>query len=154
MTHQPEEHAAPVDETRADAQAHLGPPPNDLNLFALLRLLRSAGRALLAQTALHGQLARVEWAEERNRLLHMLLATLFGFACGLTLLLLCSTLVLLLSWTTPYRIPALLGLLLVHGLGCAAAWYRFRLLAARGSASFAATREELAADLALLKSRL
>lgn len=148
MSHTTAEEAAGV------KQAPAAPQAPELNWFALLRLLRSAGRALLAQTALHGQLARVEWAEERNRLLQMLLATLLGFACALTLLLLCSTLVLVLSWATPYRIPALLGLLLVHGLGCVIAWRRFQALAARSSESFAATRAELAADIALLKSRL
>lgn len=154
MTHHPEEESARVSEAPAEPHAHLGPAANQLSLFALLRLLRSAGRALLAQSALHGQLARVEWAEERQRLLQMLLATLLGFACALTLLLLCSTLVLVLSWATPYRIAALLGLLLLHGLGCAIAWYRFQVLLARSSESFAATRAELAADIALLKSRL
>ena len=156
MTHLPEEQTAPVDKTRADAHVQSEVPAEGagLSLFKLLCLLHSAGHALLAQTALHGQLARVEWAEERNRLLHMLLTTLFGFACALTLLLLCNTLVLVLSWDTPYRIPTLLGLLLVHGLGFAVACHRFRLLAARSCESFAAIREELAADLALLKSRL
>lgn len=126
----------------------------DLNLLALLRLLRSAGRALFAQAALHGQLARVEWAEEKNRLLQMLLTSLLGFACLLCVLLLGNALVLALSWATAYRIPALLGLLAVHGLGGLLAWRRLQALAARSSQGFAATRAELAADIDLFKRSL
>ncbi|MWV17377.1 hypothetical protein F3I16_15140 [Pseudomonas sp. L-22-4S-12] len=123
-------------------------------MLALLRLLRSAGRALFAQAALHGQLARVEWAEEKHRLLQMLLTSLLGFACLLGVLLLGNALVLALSWATPYRIPALLGLLTVHGLGGLLAWRRLQALAARSCQGFAATRAELAADIDLLKRSL
>jgi len=41
-----------------------------------------------------------------------------------------------------------------YGLGAGFAWRRFAALAALGSQSFAATRAELAADLALLRSKL
>lgn len=148
----------PQDELPHSAEAPAAEQPRtdpiDLSLLAVLRLLRSAGQALLAQAALHGQLARVEWAQEKNRLTQMLLLTLLGFAGLLCLLLLVNALVLALSWATPYRIPTLLGLLLAHGLGCLLAWRRLRTLAARSSQGFAATRAELAADIALLKSAL
>lgn len=139
-------------EAHAAAQPRTG--PTDLNLLAVLRLLRSSGQALLAQAALHGQLARVEWAQEKNRLIQMLLISVLGFACLLCVLLLGNALVLALSWATPYRIPAFLGLLFVQGLGCLLAWRRLQTLAARSSQGFAATRAELAADIALLKSYL
>lgn len=141
-------------EAPAAAHARADQAGNDLNLFVLLRLLRSAGRALCAQAALHGQLARVEWAEEKSRLLHMLLTALFGFACLLCLLLSGSALVVALSWNTPYRLPSMLGLLLVHGLGSLLAWRHLHALAARSEQGFAATRAELAADIALLRSAL
>ncbi len=136
------------------------PPPaaeqaaDGLSLFALLRLLRSAGRALFAQAALHGQLAWLEWAEEKQRLLHILLTTLFGFACLLCLMLLGNALVLALSWATAYRIHALLGLLCLHGLAGAIAWRHLHRLLRKSRTSFAATRTELAADIALIKSTL
>ncbi|MEO4046035.1 phage holin family protein [Pseudomonas sp. CAU 1711] len=122
--------------------------------LAVLRLLRVAGRALLAQAALHGQLAQQEWAQEKTRLQQLLLAGLLGFACLLVLLLLLNALLLALSWDTPYRFATLLGLPLSHALGCALAWRRIRMLLARGDTSFAATREELATDITLLKSKL
>lgn len=123
-------------------------------LFAWLRLLSLAGPDLLTHMSLHAELLQVEWAAERTRLRQMLLTVVFGFACAITLLLLSSVMVLALSWDTPYRIAALLGLLLIQGLACALTYWRWRLLVARGNARFAATREALAADIALLESLL
>lgn len=130
------------------------PAADGLSLFAVLRLLRSAGRALFAQAALHGQLVWLEWAEEKQRLLHILLTTLFSFACVLCVMLLGNALVLALTWATAYRIHALLSLLCLHGLAGAFAWRHLHHLLGRSSASFAATRAELAADIALIKSTL
>lgn len=136
----------PTSQASSDATA--------IHPLTVLRLLRSAGGALFAQAALHGQLARVEWAEEKRRLGQMLVVTLLGFACLLCAMLLVTALVLALSWETAYRIPALIALIAVHALGIAIAWRRFQALSALGSRTFAATREELAADIALLKSKL
>lgn len=124
------------------------------NALRAARVLRAAGAEMTAQAALHGQLAQVEWAEEKRRLGRMLLTTLLGFALLQCLMLLIAVLVLALSWQTPYRFPALLALVLVCGLGSAVTWRRLQALVASGDQSFAATRAELAADFALLKSRL
>lgn len=136
----------PTSQASSDATA--------IHPLTALRLLLSAGGALFAQAALHGQLARVEWAEEKRRLEQMLMVTLLGFACLLGAMLLVTALVLALSWETAYRIPALIALIAVHALGTAIAWRRFQALSALGSRTFAATREELAADITLLKSKL
>ena len=96
----------------------------------------------------------MKWAEEKQRLLHILLTTLFGFACLLCLMLLGNALALALSWVTAYRIHALLGLLCLHGLAIAIAWRHLHHLIGKGSSSFAATRAEVAADIALIKSTL
>lgn len=118
------------------------------------RMLRTAGGTILSQAALHGQLAWVEWEEEKNRLLKMLVVTLLGFACLLCVMLAAGALVLACSWETGYRIAAMTILLLLYGAGTALAWRRFQALAALGAHSFAGTREELAVDLALLRSHL
>lgn len=125
-----------------------------IHLLRLLRLFRSAGSALLAQTSLHGQLLAVEWAREKQRLLAMLLVILLGFACLLAIMLLGAALVLALSWETDYRIPAVLGVIALYGLGLAVAWWHFKRLAALGDSVFAGTRSELAADLQLIKDAL
>lgn len=125
-----------------------------IHLLALLRLVRTAGSAVLAQTSLHGQLLAVEWAQEKQRLLAMVVVILLGFACLLAIMLLGTALVLALSWETDYRIAAVLALLALYGLGLALAWRRFEQLLALGDSVFAGTRSELAADLALLKGAL
>ncbi len=125
-----------------------------INPLDVVRMLRSAGAALFSQAALHGQLARVEWAEEKDRLLKLLLVGLLGFAGLLCVMLFAGALVLAFSWDTAYRIPAAIALIVAYGLGTGFAWSRLQLLSAQGSQAFAATREELAADLSLLKSKL
>jgi uncharacterized membrane protein YqjE len=120
----------------------------------LVRLLRSGGGALLVQALLHGQLARVEWQEEKKRLLQMLLITLLGFACLLCALLFAGGFALAAAWETTWRLPALAGLVVLYAAGTAIAWRQFDLLAARGDQAFAASRAELTADAALLKSSL
>jgi len=50
------------------------------NPLGALRLMRSAGRAMLGQAGLYGQLARLEWAEEKKRLAKMLAAGAVAFA--------------------------------------------------------------------------
>ena len=134
--------------TQADGE------PAAVKLLDVARLLRSAKGALLVQALLHGHLARIEWEEEKNRLLKMLLATLLGFACLLCVLLFGGALILAASWETAYRIPALLCLILLYGCGVAAAWWRFRAWSALGTQTFAASREEFAADASLLKASL
>ncbi len=125
-----------------------------INPLDALRILRSAGGALLAQAMLHGQLARVEWEEEKHRLLKMLGVALLGFACLLSVLLFGGILALAASWDTAYRTHAMLGVIALYGFSMVAAWRHFRALAALGAHSFVALREELAADIALLKKGL
>jgi uncharacterized membrane protein YqjE len=124
------------------------------NPLNAIRLLRVAGALLFNQASLHGQLARVEWAEEKGRLLKMLVTGVFGLACMLCLMLFVGLLVIAMSWDTVYRVPAALGMLVAYVLGIGVAWHRLQSLSLLGSQSFAATREELAADIALIKSRL
>jgi uncharacterized membrane protein YqjE len=119
----------------------------------VLRILRTAGGALLVQAALYSQLLRVEWAEEKSRLLKLVMATLLGFVCLLGLLAALGALLLALFWDTPYRVAAVGVLLGLYGLGLALAWGLFRSQAALGSRSFEATRSELAADLELLRKQ-
>ena len=138
------------------AEALAKPPPSSspIHLLRVIRLIRSGAGAMLAQAALHGQLARVEWAQEKRRLLRMLAVALFGFACLLCSLATIGVLVLALSWDTAYRFMAILALLAVYVGGAGFAWHRFQILSALGDQAFAATRDELSADLALIRSKL
>jgi len=120
----------------------------------VVRLLRFAGSALLVQAHLHGQLARIEWEEEKNRLLKMLTVTLLGFACLLCVMLFAGGLVVATTWETAYRIHTVVFLVISYSIGTACAWRRFQVLSAQGGQIFAASREELTADAALLKTGL
>jgi uncharacterized membrane protein YqjE len=125
-----------------------------INPLQALTMLRSASGALVAQATLHTQLALVEWEEEKQRLLQMLIFTLVGFAFFLCLLFLIGAFLLTLSWDTPFRIPVFITLIIGYALATLWAAFRIKSLAALSSNTFAATRTEIAADIALIKSVL
>jgi uncharacterized membrane protein YqjE len=116
-----------------------------------LRLLFAAGGALLTQAGLHGQLARLEWAEEKFRLQQMLIIGLLGFTTLLSSMIFIGILVMATTWDTVYRLPAIIGVVALYGLSTGFAWRRLRSLSSQGKEAFAATREEFAADMALLR---
>jgi uncharacterized membrane protein YqjE len=134
----------------------MGTAPQSASISPLdvVRILRSAGSSLLTQAGLHGQLARVEWAAEKKRITGLLIAALIASIGVLCTLLMAGALVLAFSWDTPYRIPVAVGLVLFYAACAGFAWMRFTTLSARGREAFAGTREEIAADLALIRSRL
>ncbi|HUR41756.1 MAG TPA: phage holin family protein [Verrucomicrobiae bacterium] len=121
-----------------------------------VRMLRASSGPLLAQAQLHGQLAQVEWQEQKQRLLRMLVTTLLGFAGLLCAVLTASALAVAASWNAGYGYGlAMLGALaLIYAACTAVAWRRLRALAAMAGDAFAASREELAADAQLLKGKL
>ena len=120
----------------------------------VIRLFRSGGKAIFGQAALYGELARVEWVEEKKRLTNMFVAGAAAFAFMLCMLLSIGVLVLALSWDTAYRVPAVVVMMVMYATGLGIAWFRARALLASGEQAFAVMREELAADLALIKSKL
>ncbi len=125
-----------------------------INPLMVLHLLRSAGGGLLAQLALYGQLFNVEWALEKRRLFRTVVTGMLAFALLLCLLSLVVVLVLALSWDTPYRIPAVIALVLATTSALAIVWRHFMMLQLQGQQAFIAIRQELADDLALLKEAL
>ena len=128
--------------------------PASISTAALLRIVRTAGGALLVQAGLHGQLLRIEWAQERSRLLKLVMAALLGCICLLGLLGALATMLLAVYWDTPYRIRAVSALVALCVFGTVFAWCLLRSQAALGAHSFAASRSELAADLELLRGQL
>ncbi len=120
------------------------------NVLDVVRLLRSAGSALSAQAALHSQLIKVEWEEEKNRIAQLITFGLLALACLICLLLSISILTIGLSWDSAYRVHVLIAQPVVYTLALFWIWKRIKVLLDLGSRTFAATREELAADLALI----
>lgn len=120
----------------------------------ILKRLRSMAKIVLARLELHGQLVSVEWAEERQRLQQLFAVSLLGFIFLLCAFLFIGFFVVALAWASDYRLHAIAAMLVFYIVGCCVCVYRVVSLAARSSASFAATREEVAADLALIRSQL
>jgi len=127
---------------------------SSINPLQVLSVVRSASSALFAQATLHAQLAQVEWEEEKQRLSSMLIFTLMGFACFLCLLFFVGAFVLTLSWDTQYRTPVFVALIFCYFLALLWAGFKLYALAQKGSDSFAGTRAEIAADIALIKRAL
>jgi uncharacterized membrane protein YqjE len=131
-----------------------GTDAGSMNPLQMLTILRSASGALLAQATLHAELAHVEWEAEKQRLYQMFVFTLMGFACFICLSMVVSAFAIALSWYTPYRIPVFIVLILGYLGALLWAGLRIKALLALSSQSFAATRAEIAADIALIKSAL
>jgi uncharacterized membrane protein YqjE len=120
----------------------------------IIKRLRSMAKIVLTRLELHGELISVEWAEERQRLQQLLAISLLGFIFLFCALLFVGIFAIALTWTSDYRIHTIAVMLALYTVGFGVCAYRFTCLAARGSATFAATREEVAADLALIRSQL
>jgi uncharacterized membrane protein YqjE len=110
--------------------------------------------ALLAQGALYGQLAWLELKVERHRLMQILLTLLVGFSMLTSVLVSVTTLLLVASWDTPWRSIVLVATGAVYCTGFVVIWLRFSALTEKSNQAFSDTREELAADFALLRNRL
>ena len=135
------------------------PPPSagskkNFNPISFVRLMRSAGGAIFAQASLHSKLASVEWAEEKTRLTNMAIAALSGFVFLLCFMIFIGVLVIAFTWDTQFRIAGVSVMAAIYAAGAFFAFQRFAKLAALRNQAFAATRKEIAADIALIKSRL
>jgi uncharacterized membrane protein YqjE len=126
----------------------------ELNPLSAIRLLRSAGGALLAQAALHAKLASVEWAEEKARLVRIAIAAVLGIISAFCLILLGGIVAIALSWNTPYQTAGVASVLGFYALIAIASGVSLKRQITLGAMSFAATREEIAADLAMFKAKL
>jgi uncharacterized membrane protein YqjE len=120
----------------------------------IIQRLRALAKIFFVQLELHGKLAKVEWAEEKIRLQQLFIMAGVGFACLLCALLFAGFFVIALSWDTEYRLITIAAMFGFYSLVLGFCIYRIAILAARGSITFAATREEIAADLALIRSQL
>lgn len=122
--------------------------------MSLRGVARMAGGALLAQAALHADLLGEAWLEEKERLRDMALALLLGFACLLCAMLAAGALLLAACWDTRMRIPAAAVLLALYVLGAVIALRSAQQRARTKNEALAASREELASDLQLLRGQL
>jgi uncharacterized membrane protein YqjE len=127
---------------------------DSLSALDALRILRSAGNTMVLQAGLYSQLAKLEWAQEKERLTRMALAVVVALVCFVGTLLFAGVLLLAIVWDTEYRIPTLVGLVVAYASGVGIALWRLKVLAQQGANAFKALRLELAADIAIIKSQL
>lgn len=119
-----------------------------------VRLMRSSFAAFSAQAALHGQLARLEWAIEKARWARIAVAGLLAFASALCLLLVIGAIALLWAWQTPYRAGVCVAVVLGYAVLLMLCLRSLQSSIRAGAESFSATRVEIAADIAMLKASL
>lgn len=125
-----------------------------VSITSMMQLFSSASDALFAQANLHRELAIIEWEEEKERLSHMLTAFLIGFSCFICLLFFLGILTITLFWSTDYQWVSILTLSALYGLVTYFSWKRFMVEAKRPGRFFTTTREEIAADLSMIKNNL
>ncbi len=119
-----------------------------------IRRLQSAKDELLTQAGLIRELAEVEWSQEKIRIARMVMIGALVFASLLCLMVAAGILVMVLVWDTPYRLPTAIGVFVVYGISTVLLYESFKRVAARSEDAFSATREEIAANITLVKSTL
>lgn len=121
---------------------------------SIYSLIRPGVSVVLAQCLLHLKLFHVEWQVEKLRFRNLLVMLLLGIAMFICSLLAISTLIILLSWNTEFRVLSVTFLAIFFSLGTAIVGIRINTLLAMGADSFADSRRELGAEFQLLQRRL
>ncbi|MEJ2800392.1 putative membrane protein YqjE [Comamonas sp. BIGb0124] len=99
-------------------------------------------------------LARIEWAEEKRRMLKLVLLTIAALALTIVALVVLSFAVMASYWDTPHRATAVWVVAGIWLVGWAAALYTLISTARASGQAFQGTRDELARDWATLKEKL
>ncbi len=110
--------------------------------------------AFLTQAVQHLQLIAVEWEEEKLRLQQMLVMLLLSISLFICSLLSISTLILVVTWDTQFRIPGICALAVIFTMVTVIVWLRFVALGSESAGSFSDSRRELEADFRLLRNQL
>jgi len=111
-------------------------------------------KELFAQLELRGRLIKIEWLQEKNRIQQIMCFALVGFAFLICSLLSLGFFVIAISWTSEYRLISIAMVFAFYMAGLGYCWIKLNTLMAKAVNSFAVTREEFAADLALIRSQL
>lgn len=126
----------------------------EINPLSILQALRSAGSGVLSLVSLYLDLAQVEWALEKARITSLLTTILTGFAFLLSGLTAATVIICVLSWETPFRGIAITGLVFFYTAALAIIWRRVNALLAVRHSAFGTLRDELATDMAMIKSAI
>lgn len=130
------------------------PAHERLTLFAMLRAMRGAAPLVVELMHIRAELARVEWAQEKERLQRLAVAgTVLGLCLLLAVVFACVALIVG-FWDTAYRTWVAAAIPVLFVLAAGAAFAAVRRQRARAAERFAGSREEWAKDLAWLRARL
>jgi uncharacterized membrane protein YqjE len=124
------------------------------DLLRAVQLVRVGGMLVLDHAVLLVQLAQLEWAEERERLKKLIASAVVGAVLLGVGLLHVSALAVFLTWGTPYCLYVAVGLTLLYLVALFCLWRHVVGLVHQGGDPFAGSRNELAATVELLRSRL
>ena len=113
--------------------------------------LKNAVGSLFKIAATRLELFGLELAEEKERMLGMLLFGMLGFVFFLLTLMSATVLVGLYFWSTEYRFAVLLGLVLFHALATLVCFLYIRAHFIRSSLPFSATVNALQDDAQYMK---
>lgn len=124
-----------------------------LRVLRLFRSLRSSAPVLQEHVSLMLELACIEWRQERQRFLGLVVAGAIVSFCAMSFMAFSAAIILAALWGTPYRALAIGVVLVSYAAGSIAAWFKLRQFMQQGIRSFGATREELTRDLSRLKQK-
>ncbi len=131
-----------------DAAAREGYPPDG----GLLARARRFIGAVLEHIATRGELLAVELAEEKQRLIHTLIAVSVLLAAVVMVLVFAGILALVLAWDTPHRALVAWLIPLVFLLLAGGAWLWLKGLLSKKTALFRDSLQELKHDARELRA--
>lgn len=119
-----------------------------------LQRIQAFAKLLLMQLELYGQLANVEWQEEKRHLQQLATIIMLGVVFFAAFLFGAGIFLVTLVWDTDYRLFAIAALVGTYGLGAAVCSYWVRKKMAGSYKSFSAIRAEIISDIELIRSQL
>lgn len=114
---------------------------------------RGVAGSVLTLLQKRGELAALEFQEQRHRLLDQLIRLAVAVVLALMMLITGTFLVVALTWDTAARFWVLCGLTLAYGGGALACWRQVRRIQAESPPPFAATLEEFKKDRAWFQDK-
>lgn len=124
------------------------------SMMDMLRALSSIKNTVEAQAGLYSQLLQLEWEEQKRRYTRIMCLLAIAFFCLGCFFIFAGVFFLVLIWDHELRNWFIAAMLVVYALIALIAILRMRSLQASWGRPFAAVRDELKADLDIIKSRL
>lgn len=116
-----------------------------------LWVLDKAGPQLVTQLSLHGQLLYLEWQQEKRRLQRLMLCSVLSIGFGFLALLFAGFAVLYVNRNTEHFLAFIWALPALFSFVAISLFFITRRVGQKNQAAFSASRQEIMADIALLR---